>query len=203
MNKRELERKIELEWAKIRQAETHYERAEAKARKALAALLKFYAKGPREKKKSGRPGFWKSRHGLFFVQEVERIARERQCKTVTAIKEARKATAERAKQAAKADGIKDPLIALAAILAKQSHEELQVRYQEARRYWLFLIDPESHQKQKQSLENNFNEANSSWTEAIDTWATAWREAINGKEESSEESPIPGCAAEGALLQDFP
>jgi hypothetical protein len=37
----------------------------ANLEKAKAALMKFHASGPRKKKKSGRPGFWKSPHGFF------------------------------------------------------------------------------------------------------------------------------------------
>jgi hypothetical protein len=117
--------KIELR-KKIAQAEKRLCAAQAKIaginqrvanfEKAEAALMKFYTRGPHKKKKSGRPTFWKSPHGLFFVQEVERIAKERKCKTATAIRAARTATIRWAEQA-EARGIKGPVIARAARLA--------------------------------------------------------------------------------------
>jgi hypothetical protein len=78
MNKKGKELEItELELAKIRQAEVDCKTAEANFRKAEAALHKFYATGPRKKKKSGRPSSWKSPPGAFFVQEVEDLAKKR------------------------------------------------------------------------------------------------------------------------------
>jgi hypothetical protein len=165
MNKKGKELGItELELAKIRRAEVDCKTAEANFRKAEAALHKFYATGPRKKKKSGRPGFWKSPDGLFFVSEVERFRKERKFKT-RAITAALKQT-KRWSELAKTYGTKsDPVIARAARLANQSHNELQVRYSEARRYWKFLIDPESDRREQQSLERNFDEALSAWDEA--------------------------------------
>ena len=101
--------------------------------KAEAALMKFYKRGPHSKKKSGRPSFWKSPHGCFFVWEVETILEERKCKIATAIRTAKKNTIERGKRS-KARGYTDPIIARAARLAKLSDEQLQVRYQEAVSY---------------------------------------------------------------------
>jgi hypothetical protein len=141
------------EFAKIRQ-----DLMFAEMRQAETALERFYAKGPQQKKKSGAPAFWKSPHGCFFVREVERIKKERKCKTATAIRKARKETIEWAKLA-KACGIKDhPVIARAATLAKQTDNELQVRYQEARKYWLFVIDPEAYRREQATLQYNFEQA---------------------------------------------
>jgi hypothetical protein len=115
MNKKGKELGItELELAKIRQAETDCKTAEANFRKAEAALYKFYATGPRKKKKSGRPGFWKSQDGLFFVSEVERFRKERKFKT-RAITAALKQT-KRWSELAKTYGINDPVIVRAARL---------------------------------------------------------------------------------------
>jgi hypothetical protein len=140
-------------FAKIRQ-----ELMFAEMRQAEIALERFYAKGPHKKKKPGRPGFWKSPHGCFFVWEVERIKKERKYKTAAAIRKARKETIDWAKLA-KAYGIKDhPVIARAATLAKQTNNELQVRYQEARKYWLFVIDPEAYRREQATLQYNFEQA---------------------------------------------
>jgi hypothetical protein len=163
MNKKEKELEItELELAKIRQAETDCKTAEANFRKAEAALHKFYATGPRKKKKSGRPSTWKSpQHGAFFVQQVEDLAKKRNWTTAKALRNVSKQLGI---------GTTNPVIARAARLASQSLDELQVRYSEARRYWKFLMDPESYQREEQSLQRNFEEAFSAWDEA----ATALR-----------------------------
>lgn len=135
--------KIELR-KKIAQAERRLSAARAKTaeinrrianfEKAEAALMKFYTRGPRTKKKSGRPGFWKSSHGFSFVLEVENIVKERKCKISTAIRAARKKTIQWSKQS-KARGFSDhPAIARAVRLAKLTDEELQTRYQEARKF---------------------------------------------------------------------
>jgi hypothetical protein len=124
--------------------------------KAKAALYKFYASGPHPKKKSGRPGFWKSPPGLSFVWEVEEIAKERKCKTVAAVLAARKQTVRRAKRSQRY-GTKSPAIEAATVLEEQSRNELQVRYQEARKYWFFLIDPKAYQKEREILEYNFEQ----------------------------------------------
>ena len=154
MNKKGKELEItELELAKIRQAKVDCKTAETNFRKAEAALHKFYATGPRKKKKSGRPGFWRSSDGLSFVLEVERLRKERRFKN-RAIRTTLKQTKQWS-ELAKACGIKE--------LAK-SH--IQVRYSEARGYWKFLIDPESYQKEEQSLQHNFDEALSAWGEAV-------------------------------------
>jgi hypothetical protein len=167
MNKKGKELGItELELAKIRQAEVDCKTAEANFRKAEHALHKFYATGPRKKKKSGRPSSWKSQHGAFFVRQVEDLAKKRNWTTAKALRIV-------SKQPSKAYSTTNPVIARAAKLANQSLDELQVRYSEARRYWKFLIDPESHQREEQSLERNFNEALSAWDEA----ATALRYLI--------------------------
>jgi hypothetical protein len=156
-----LTKKISLAEMRLRASEaetTEIKQRIASWKKAEAALMKFYARGPRTKKKSGRPRFWKGPHGLFFVQEVEKIKKERKCKTVTAIRDARKEITRRSKLA-KAYGIKsDPIIAMAAILAKQKHNELQVRYQEARKFWFFLIDPEAYCREEAALHRNFEQA---------------------------------------------
>jgi hypothetical protein len=159
--------KIELR-KKIAQAEKRLCAAQAKIaginqrvanfEKAEAALMKFYTRGPHKKKKSGRPTFWKSPHGLFFVQEVERIAKERKCKTATAIRAARTATIRWAEQA-EARGIKGPVIARAARLARLTDDAaLQSRYQEVRKFWLFLVDPEAYRREQEILEYNFQQA---------------------------------------------
>ena len=67
-NKRTL-RRIELWLAKNRQAEAECNTAEANVRKAEAALQKFRTKQPHEKKKSGRPGFWKSPMAYFSCKK--------------------------------------------------------------------------------------------------------------------------------------
>jgi hypothetical protein len=162
MNKKGKELGItELELAKIRQAESDCKTAEANFRKAETALHKFYATGPQKKKKSGRPGFWKSSHGVFFLQQVEDLAKKRNWTTAKALRNVNKQL-----------GIDttNPVIARAARLADQSFDELQVRYSEARSYWKFFIDPESSQRKQQSLERNFDEALSAWDKA----ATALR-----------------------------
>jgi hypothetical protein len=169
MNKKGKELGItELELAKIRQAEVDCKTAEANFRKAEAALHKFYATGPRKKKKSGRPSSWRSPHGLFFVQEVEDLAKKRNWTNAKALRIV-------SKQLSKAYGTTNSIIARAARLANQSRPPLargaiQVRYSEARRYWKFLIDPESYQKKEQSLQRNLDKALSAWGEA----ATALR-----------------------------
>jgi hypothetical protein len=122
----------------------------------------------RTAKKSGRPGFWKSPHGLFFVWEVEGIMKERKCKTATAIRAAKKELI-RAGQMSKAYGARNHLaIARAARLIQLTDDAaLQSRYQEARRYWLFIIDPKAHEKEEQSLKRNVDEALSAWNKALD------------------------------------
>jgi len=137
---------IEMKFAEMRQAEANF-------RKAEAVLQKFYAKGPKQKEKSGRPPFWKSFHGLFFVKEVDDFAKKRKsCKVAFAIKTVKNRWCQ--------SGLKD--LITVATLAKLSHEASQVRYQEARQYWLFLLDPESYQKKEQSLQRNVDEALSAW-----------------------------------------
>jgi hypothetical protein len=164
---------IDLWLARNRQAEADYKAAEAKTRKAEAALQKFYANGPHKKKKSGRPSFWKSPQGLFFVMEVDDIRKDRNCKITKAIKSVRNKTIQRTKWC-QADGLKGPVAA--ATLAKLPDDQLPVRYQEARRYWSFLIDPESHQREEQSLKRNFDEAFSAWSAALTAWQSLIEEA---------------------------
>jgi len=143
-------------WA-TRAEMAEFEQRVANFEKAEAALMKFYKRGPHSKKKSGRPSFWKSPHGCFFVWEVETILEERKCKIATAIRTAKKNTIERGKRS-KARGYTDPIIARAARLAKLSDEQLQVRYQEARRHWLFMVDPEAYQREEEALQCNLEQA---------------------------------------------
>jgi hypothetical protein len=143
-------RTLELKLAEMRQAE-------AKFNEADAALQKFHAKGPQLKKKSGRPPFWKSFHGLFFVKEVDEFAEKGKSKVAFAAKVVRD-------RWCKPHSPEDP--STIATLAKQTHEELQVRYQEARNFWLFLLNREAYQKEEESLRNNRNEAYTAWVEAI-------------------------------------
>jgi hypothetical protein len=82
----------------VAQAEANCKTAKADFRKAEAALHKFYATGPRKKKKSGRPGFWKSSDGLSFVWEVERLRKERRFKN-RAIRAAVKQIRQRSERA--------------------------------------------------------------------------------------------------------
>ena len=149
------EEKAELK-RKIAQAERRIQ----DMNKAEAALMKFYAARPREKKKSGRPSFWKGPAGSFFVLEVERIKKERKkCKTATAIRVAKK-NLIRLGQLFKTSGTGDSTsIALAAKLAKLTNDqELQSRYQEARKYWLFIVDPEADERELEALKRNFKQA---------------------------------------------
>jgi len=125
--------------------------------KAEAALMKFYRRGPHTKKKLGRPAFWKSYDGFSFVRQVEKVLKERKCRIVTAIRIAKKLTIERGKRS-KARGYTDPAIARAARLAKLSDEQLQVRYQEARKFWLPMVDPEAYEREREALERNFEQA---------------------------------------------
>jgi len=140
----------EAKTAEIKRRSAHFE-------KVKAALYKFYGSGPHPKKKPGRPSFWKSPHGLSFVWEVEKIVKERNKKLAPAIRAAVERTKRRAKRSQRY-GSKNPEIARAARLAEQTDEELQVRYQEARKYWLFVIDPEAYQREREILEDNFEQA---------------------------------------------
>jgi hypothetical protein len=47
---------------------------------------------------------------------------------------------------------------MAARLAKLSDEQLQVRYQEARKFWLPMVDPEAYEREREALERNFEQA---------------------------------------------
>jgi hypothetical protein len=147
-------RLTEIELAEMQQARAAFEKAEA-------ALHKFYAKGPHKKKKPGRPGFWKSPEGHLFVLEVDRIVKERGCKIAFAIRIARKKTIEWSKWV-QTDRLKGLMIARATRLAKLTDRQLETRYQEARRYWSFLIDPEAHQKGEETLRRNFDQALAAW-----------------------------------------
>jgi hypothetical protein len=139
-------RTIDLKLAEMRQAEARFNEAET-------ALQKFYAKGPQQKKKSGRPPFWKSFHGLFFVKEVDDIVKEKNCKITFAIQILKK------KRWRALDSVS------AATLAKQKDDELPVRYTEARKFWSFLLNPEAYQKEEESLRRNLREAATVWAEA--------------------------------------
>jgi len=146
----------QAELAEINQRIAHFE-------KAKAALSEFYRRGPRSKKKSGRPGFWKSPHGCSFVWEVERIKRERKCKTATAIRVAKKELIQWGQQLSKTYSKDNPAIALAARLVRLTDDAaLQSRYQEARRYWLFMVDPEAYQREEEALQRNFERASRRW-----------------------------------------
>jgi|SRR6516164_9536868 len=147
-------RLTEIELAEMRQAQAAFEKTEA-------ALHKFYAKGPHKKKKPGRPGFWKSPEGLFFVLEVDEIVKERGCKIAVAIRRARKETIKWSKLV-QTDRLKRLMIARAARLEKLTDRQLETRYQEARRYWSFLIDPGAHQKEEKTLRRNFDQALAAW-----------------------------------------
>ena len=129
----------------------------ANLKQAEAALMKFYASGPRKKQKAGRPSFWKSFDGFFFVQQVERIRKERKCKAAAAIRAAAKELIRWGEQG-KAYGMDKAGIARAARLAKLTDNELQVRYQEARKYWSFVVDSEAYEREREVLEHNFEEA---------------------------------------------
>jgi hypothetical protein len=155
------EEKAELK-RKIAQAERRIQ----EMNKAKAALMKFYAARPREKKKPGRPSFWKGPAGSFFVLEVERIKKERKkCKTATATRVAKK-NLIRLGQLFKTSGTGDSTsIALAAKLKLTNDQELQSRYQEARKYWLFIIDPEADERELESLKRNFEQALAALQEA--------------------------------------
>jgi len=143
----------EVEKAELKRKIAQAEKRIREMNKANSALMKFYAARPRPKKKSGRPGFWKSPAGCFFVEEVERIKKERNCKTATAIRAAKKNIIRWAKL------IKDNTsIALAAKLVKLPDQELQIRYQEARKYWLFIVDPEADERELEALKRNFKQA---------------------------------------------
>jgi hypothetical protein len=144
----EVLRTIELKHAEAQQAL-------AKLIQANAALQRFWAKGPRPRKKSGRPPFWKSRHGLLFVREVDDFAHERNCKVAFAIKTIRDRWCRSGSCVEKS---------VKVALEKPSHEALQVRYQEARQYWLFVLDLESYRQQDQSLQRNFDEASAALSE---------------------------------------
>jgi len=85
-------------WA-TRAEMAEFEQRVANFEKAEAALMKFYKRGPHSKKKSGRPSFWKSPHGCFFVWEVETILEERKCKIATAIRTAKKIQLNEASEA--------------------------------------------------------------------------------------------------------
>jgi hypothetical protein len=128
-------------------------------KKAEAALMKFHASGPRKKKKSGRPSFWKSPQGLFFVIEVESFKKNHKCKkTAFAIREVRKKTIQRARRL-KARGIKSPDIATAERLQRLKIDAaLQSRYQEARKFWLFMIDQEAYRQKEATLQYNCEQA---------------------------------------------
>src|SRR5262249_25437513 len=154
----ELERNIaqaemRLAVAEMRLAEMQKRRAKAKQarltfNKAKAALEKFNAKGPRKKKKSGRPSFWRGLEGLMFVSAVQKIIKERGCKTAAAIRVA-------ARKRREAWGNTGPV---AARLTKALKDrQLEVRYQEARRYWSYVIDPE-HQKKREALRRDLDQA---------------------------------------------
>jgi hypothetical protein len=144
-------RATQAEMAEIKQCVTNFEKAEA-------ALMKFYARGPRTKKKSGRPGFWKSSGGLAFVEQVEEIAKERKCKIATAIRIARKKTLQRAERSKASGFTNDPAIARAARLAKLSDDALQARFQEARWYWLFMVDFDAWRQKQEKLNRDYDQA---------------------------------------------
>ena len=144
--------KYQAEAAEINQRIAHLE-------KRQAALTRFYKRGPHSKKKSGRPGFWKSPHGCTFVLEVERIKQERKCKTATAIRVAKKELIQWGQQLSKTYSKDNPAIARAARLVRLTDDAaLQSRYQEARRYWLFMVDPEAYQREEEALQRNFERA---------------------------------------------
>jgi hypothetical protein len=131
-----------LSESKQRTAETKQRLANLE--KAKAALMKFYARGPHTKKKSGRPGFWVTPDGCSFVWEVERFKKKRKCKTAFAIIQVRKKTIRSANQL-KARGIKSPIIARAARLERLANDaSLRRGYEDARRFWLFMVDPEAY-----------------------------------------------------------
>jgi len=167
-------RELDLWLARNRQAEAEFNRAEANFRNAEAALHAFRIKQPHEKKKSGRPGFWKSPHGLFFVQEVDRVRKKRNCKIAFAIDVVKKKTLQMSRWR-QAHSLQNPYMEkTAATLARLSRSALQVRYQEARRYWRFVLAPELHQEEEDSVHRNFDEALSAWRAA----STAWRHIID-------------------------
>jgi hypothetical protein len=132
------------------------EQCAANFRKAEAALSKFYARGPRAKKRLGRPRFWKSPDGLSFVWEVERIKKERKCKTTaTAIRAAKK-------QLIRQGQLSKTSEAVAARLAKLTDKELQIRYHDARNFWRFVVDPEAYNREREVLERNVDQALTAW-----------------------------------------
>jgi hypothetical protein len=95
-------------------------RAERLARFAalLQRLERLSTFEPRKKKKSGRPGKWRGRDGLLLVVAVDSIMKEHN------------------------NGIAD---AVGRLRARSSwwrrfgHRELQIRFQEARRYWTPIL----------------------------------------------------------------
>ena len=131
-------RTVELWLAKNRQAEANCNRTEANFRKAEVALQKFRARGPHKKQKPGRPGFWKSPAGLLFVREVDSVREKRNCSIAFAIKTV-KLKAIRWSRWYQARAPRDLIMETVKRLARTSCSALQVRYQEARRYWSFLL----------------------------------------------------------------
>jgi hypothetical protein len=156
----ELKRKVdqaEKRLREINQCKANYE-------KAIAALNEFYARGPHPKKKSGRPGFWKGPHGCDFVLRVETIKKERKCKTATAIRAAKKEFIRWGQMAKAYD--KSAVLRAARLAMLTDDAALQSRYQEARKYWLFVVDPETYEKEEQSLKRNVDEALSAWRKSL-------------------------------------
>ena len=141
--------------------------AEEACKKAVAALNRFDAKGPHSKKKSGRPGFWKSPEGALFVQEVDYIVEEckkrgRNISLKAAIEEVRKKTSELSKWAKTDDGLNRSLSARVARLGNLRGRGAEVRYQEAKRYWRFSLNPDEHEKEREILERKVRESLAVW-----------------------------------------
>ena len=87
-----------------------------------AELERSLAKAPIEKVKLGRPEFWRGQGGLSFVLEIKMIRKQKRCNIGMAISVA----------------LKNPLN---AHLKKYDPEQLKQRYQEARAYWAFSLNP--------------------------------------------------------------
>jgi uncharacterized protein YukE len=133
--------------ADLRQASSAIEQAQQHLAKCRAELQRFIAKGPTMKKKTGRPGFWRGHGGFSFASEVDQIRAEHRCGIAQAI----------------AKALKDPLN---AHLRKHSARQLQRRYQEARSYWAFTLDPYGFAGSIYRLETRIGKAESDYEAAV-------------------------------------
>jgi hypothetical protein len=128
------------------------QKALAEVVETMAANKRLRARGPRGKTKLGRPGIWKSYEGRNLIRVVEKIRASKHCSIAHAIRRAIK---------------NDPALKDNKAICRLKDNALQVRYQEAVKYWSFLSG--SYLEEQDAMNARISAATEGLRAAIDRW----------------------------------